>query len=234
LNNIVNLTKKFLYEMKAGHLDSEFLGFGTFSDFNEICQIARRIKYKGTSQWRLPKWEELKQLHPYDWDGVEGEMWTDNATSASYTAKRMDLKTGDFRECNQKVHYEEVAMLRLMCDDTFNEEDVQIIDIQGQQFMVLPFGDVTYLMVDGLNEILSQIGYQGFTNFRRPTIEELELIASGVSESNGVKDGWYWSSSEGGKYNAYKMNLLTGEKYSCKKSSDYSEGMAFSISVVNS
>jgi hypothetical protein len=214
-------------------LDNEFLGLGSFSDFEKLRKFARTLLYKGSSEWRLPKWEELKKMHPHDWDVIEGEMWTDNATSASYTAKRMDLKTGDFRECNQKVHYEEVALLRLMCDEPFVENEIQSFEMDGLLFLVLPFGEMGYSSVDGLNDLLGKVGYKGFNNYSRPTVELLERISSEISKAIGVKDGWYWSSSEGGKYNAYKMNLLTGEKYSCKKSSDYSEGLAFSISIVN-
>lgn len=216
--------------MISGNVDSAFIGFGTFSEFEKICQLSNQISYKGSSKWRLPKWEELKQIHPFDWQGEPGEMWTDNATSSSFTAKKMDLSTGEFKECNQRVHYEEAALLRLLCDEEFEDVQPTVLEVDRLQFLILPFGEMTYPKVDELNELLASIGFLGFSVYRRPTIEELELLSASTS---GLPDAWFWSSSEGGKYNAFKMNVTTGEKYACKKSADYSEGIAFSVAVVS-
>ena len=213
-------------------IDSEYLGLGTFYDLERFCELANALHYKGSTKWRLPKWEELKKMHPSGWNGAKGELWTDNATDASVTAKRMNLETGEFIECNQRFHYEQKGLLRLMCDEVFSNHNFEIITVSGIQFMVLPFSEMGYSTVDELNELLSLIEYRGFTNYRRPGILEMEELLPVGRDFKSIREGWYWTSSEGGKYNAYKVNFYTREKYSCKKASDYSESKAFSLAIV--
>ena len=213
-------------------LDIEFIGAGTFYELLEFAEFAKKTGYKGSYKWRLPKWEELKQLHPHDWEGQSGEIWTDNATSSSFTAKRMQLLTGEFLECNQKFHYDEKALLRLMCDEIFNEDNAEIIEHKDKKYIVLPFGEMNYGAVDTLNSLLARVEFRSFMHYRRPTIFELDELLPNGKELPGIKDGWYWSSSEGGKFNAFRVNFFTGEKYACKKSSDYSEVKAYSIAVI--
>ncbi|MCE2712078.1 MAG: DUF1566 domain-containing protein [Cryomorphaceae bacterium] len=212
--------------------DTQFIGCGTFYELNEFSELANKFGYKGSKRWRLPKWEELKQAHPHDWGDYLGELWTDNATSASFTAKRMKLSTGEFMECNQKFHYEEKAFLRLVCDEVFQDVSCNIQSHDGLQFMVLPFGEMNYGAVDTMNELLTNIQFAGMSAYRRPTIEELEALLPIGREIFGMPEGWYWSSSQGGKFNAFKVNFWTKEKYSCKKSSDYSESKAYSLAIV--
>lgn len=213
-------------------IDSEFIGYGLFDDFESFKELANKYNYKGSKSWELPKWEELKQIHPHDWEGQSGELWTDNATSARYTAKKMELSNGKFTECNQKIHYEEPALLRLICKENFTENRYDVVTGGECQYMLLPFGEMNYNAVDTLNTLLSKIQFRGYMSFRRPTIEELKVLLPVAKDMEGIESGWYWSSSEGGKFNAFKVNFEADEIYSCKKSADYSESMALSIAVV--
>jgi hypothetical protein len=213
-------------------IDSEFLGFGLFDDLESFKELANKHNYKGSKNWELPKWEALKLIHPHDWEGLIGELWTDNATSARYTAKKMQLSNGEFTECNQKFHYEEPSLLRLMCKEDFTENQYDVLSEGECQYMILPFGEMNYTAVDTLNTLLSKIQFRRYESFRRPTIEELKMLLPVAKHMEGIESGWYWSSSEGGKFNAFKINLNTGEIYSCKKASDYSDSMAFSIAIV--
>ena len=213
-------------------IDSEFVGYGSFSDVELFNEFANKYGYKGSKNWNLPKWEELKLIHPHDWEGRIGELWTDNANSVLYTAKKMQLSNGEFVECNQNFHYDEPALLRLMCKETFTENKLEVVTEAECQFMFLPFGEMNYNAVDTLNTFLSKIQFRGYMIFRRPTIDELKVLLPVAKDMEGIESGWYWSSSEGGKFNAFKINFGTNEIYSCKKSSDYSESIAFSIAVV--
>jgi hypothetical protein len=213
-------------------LDTEFIGSGSFEDLQAMKELANNFAYKGSSKWRLPKWEELKQMHPHDWESQSGELWTDNSSSSRYTAKKMNLSTGDFTECNQKFQYEEPALCRLMCDENFTDVRHEIISVDDCKFFVMPFAEMNYGAVDELNTLFSKMEFRGFTNFRRPTIEELKLLLPHGRELRVINSGWYWSSSEGGKFNAFKVNFHSQEIYACKKSSDYFESKAFSIVIV--
>lgn len=213
-------------------IDTEFIGYGSFADLELFKEFANKYGYKGSQNWNLPKWEELKLIHPHDWEGQIGELWTDNATSARYTAKKMQLSNGEFVECNQKFHYDEPALFRLICNETFTENRLQVISEGECQFMFLPFGGLNYNAVDALNILLSKIQFRGYMNFRRPTIDELKNLLPVANALDGIEQGWYWSSSEGGKFNAFKINFVANDIYACKKSSDYSESLAFSIAVV--
>lgn len=213
-------------------IDSEFIGYSSFADLETFKELANEFSYKGVNNWRLPKWEELKRLHPADWVGQFGELWTDNATSARYTAKKMQLSNGEFSDCNLKHQYEEPALFRLISDDDFTENKFDVISLGTCKFMILPFDVMNYKAVDEINALCSKIQFRGYLHFRRPSIEELKMLLPRAKDMDGINSGWYWSSSEGGKFNAFKVNFNSEEIYSCKKSSDYSDSKAFSIAVV--
>lgn len=46
-------------------IDSEFVGYGSFSEVELFNEFANKYGNKGSKNWKLPKWEELKLIHPH-------------------------------------------------------------------------------------------------------------------------------------------------------------------------
>lgn len=215
--------------------DDFFFGIAKFEECNSFVNFANKVGYKDSSQWRLPRWEDLKSHYPFDPTlnfPDEGLLWTDNATSASFTAKKMNLSDGSFTECRTKDDYNQPAFFRLFCKTSYDQQETQAHSTDGFTFIILPFGKMTFEEVEKLNSLLGSISYLGFDQFIRPTIEQLKVIQSLMQDSITDEHSWFWSSSEGGRFNAYLMNMASAETYACKKSSDYSTNQAFSLAIV--
>lgn len=216
-------------------LDDFFYGIAKFEDSNSFVNLANKIGYKNSSQWRLPRWEDLKSLYPFDPKlniPTDGFLWTDNASSASYTAKKMNLSDGSFTECRTRDDYNQTAHFRLFCKTSFDQQETQVHSSDDFTFVILPFGKMTFEEVDKLNALLGNISYLGFNQFIRPTIEQLKVIQPLMQNIITDEQSWFWSSSEGGRFNAYLINMASAETYACKKSSDYSTNQAFSLAIV--
>jgi hypothetical protein len=184
----------------------------------------------------LPRWEDLKILYPFDPKlniPSDGFLWTDNASSASYTAKKMNLSDGSFTECRTRDDYNQTAHFRLFCKTSFDQKEIQVHSSDEFTFVKLPFGKMTFEEVDILNALLGNVSYLGFNQFVRPTIEQLKVIQPLMQNIITDEQSWFWSSSEGGRFNAYLINMASAETYACKKSSDYSTNQAFSLAIVS-
>jgi len=216
--------------------DNEIFGEAGFDACQRLVDLTNKIGYKNSKVWRLPAWELLKTNFPFEQDynlPEGGLIWTDNASSASYTAKKMDIISGEFIKCSSREDFDTPAFCWLMSDAEFAGQEVSIHTTDDFNFVVLPFDKMTNNQVDELNSVLGQLNYLGFKNFQRPTIEQLELIyAQSAEVFENFSDPWFWSSSEGGRFKANWMNMSSGEIYPCRKSADYSENRAYSLVVV--
>jgi hypothetical protein len=215
--------------------DSNIFGFGDFHAAKEIVKLANQLRYKESDTWSLPKWELLKKMYPFDSElnfPNKDLLWTDNATNASYTAKKLDLSNGQFINCSTREEYEQPAYFRLYNTGEYQNTEVDHYDSGSFGFVILPFGKMTFEEVDRLNNALSAVSYKGFQHFIRPDIEQLAMVYPIISHLFTDKDSWFWSSTVGGKYKAHWFNMMTGEIYACKKTADYSVNQAFSLAIV--
>jgi hypothetical protein len=215
--------------------DDFFYGIANFEDCISFVKLANSLGYKESYDWRLPRWEDVKSNYPFAADlnfPTEGLMWTDNATSASFTAKKIELSNGSFIECRTKEDYIYPDHFRLYCKTSFTKQSVIVQSSDDISFIVLPFGKMTFEEARKLNDLLGKISYLGFNQFHQPTIEQLDAIYLSFQDHFKHEQPWFWSSSEGGRYNAFWKNMANGEIYACKKAADYSTSKAFSLAVV--
>lgn len=217
-------------------LDNEIFGLAKFNDCRSIVTWANKLSYKASKAWTLPKWETLKKMYPFSEDlnfPDERFLWTDNATSASYTAKKLNLANGVFIDCSSKEDYNKPAFFRLFCNGEFESANTEVYEYEDLQFIILPFGKMTFDEVDELNKELAAVNYAGFKSFSRPSLEQLIRVQSMFSENyEGTEDAWFWSLSEGGKFKAHWIHMGSGEIYACKKTADYSVNRANSMVLV--
>jgi hypothetical protein len=204
------------------------VGVSTYNNAKEFTLFANKLKLFNSTNWRIPTWEEARLIVSTfsDLNPTEiNEFWTDNKSSI----RKINCIDGSYFECNKKEHLDESINFFIVNDaliDTTQNLNIEINDLNG---IILPFEGLNYGEVDQLNQLLGHFYMTDNLSFRRPTIEELKIIADSTLEN--IEGGDYWSSSEGGKYNAFVMNLITKEIYACKKSSDYTERKAKSIAV---
>jgi hypothetical protein len=205
------------------------VGKVSYEKSREFTKIANNLSLFNSNKWRIPSWDEARKLVSrfLELQTIEGDFfWTDNKSST----RKINLKDGSFFECNQKHHLEDKELLFLVNDNEI-EIDLNIIfEVDHLKFMKVPFSSMTYGMVDVTNDILSDFNFLGYSSFERPTIEDLKLIFD--EPISPLVEGEYWSNSIGGKFNAFQLNFLSGEAYSCKKMSDYNDRLGFSIAII--
>ena len=216
--------------------DNEIFGFAGFDACKRLVEFANRLGYKNNKTWRLPPWDLLKKEFPFkqDFNLPENSLiWTDNASSASYTAKKMNVSSGEIINCSSREDFSDAAFCWLIAASEFVKHETAIHSTADFNFVVLPFDKMTNNQVDDLNEVLGLINYLGFQTFQRPTLEQLNVIyADAANLFIDYTEPWFWSASEGGRFKANWLNMANGEVYPCRKSADYSDNVAFSLALV--
>jgi hypothetical protein len=216
--------------------DSVFFGKADFSACQGAVACANRVAYKNCKNWSLPKWELLKKMYPFDRElnfPSEGLMWTDNASDAAFTAKKLDLSNGNFINCSLKEEYADPALLRMYSNSSYDDVDVHPIKCENFSFIMFSLEKHKFEELDIINNALSKIRYLGIDDFQRPGLAQLCEIYEQHGPLTDDADAWFWTTSEGGNFKAHCVNMATGEIYACKKMSDYRDRMACSLSVID-
>jgi hypothetical protein len=77
-------------------------------------------------------------------------------------------------------------------------------------------------------------GYKGYSDWRLPLKNELIFIYNNenkIPDLNGIN---YWTDSENVSYNAWKLNMVSGESFKCNQNEHYVEKAAVRLVRGNS
>jgi hypothetical protein len=213
-------------------IDTYDIGLHNWFEAQKMVITLNQAAYKGYSDWRLPDRNELLFIHhnKEKIPNLNGLTYWSASENVSFNPWKINMKSGERFNCNSKEHFAEKNSLRLVRNKSQIEKEFQIFPICQ---IVQSFDNFSILTMihseqswENIKELINSLNTLNFSNrsdWKLPTISDLEVIYQNKSHLELPNLSWVWTSSEEKNYNAYKLNFLTGEKYHCNKISDYKE-----------
>ena len=155
---------------------------------------------------------------------MKSDFWTTDPYTSAKSAYYHSSQTFSKTATKEDLNYECSLLIVAECDTP--SIDTGFIDVGNtvNEDLSFLYGNLGVCGFTNLTEVVTLFNEHSMFNentWRVPTIDELEKMYNDTPDSFVDLKLPVWSSSENGKYNAFQLNLLTGEKYACKKASDY-------------
>jgi hypothetical protein len=190
--------------------------------FVDLIRLLNAIKYRNIGNWRLPNNNELADILKVQ--NLQSDFWTIHPYTGAKSVYHFSSQT--FTKCATKEDFNHECSLLIVADNNPSSSDLGFIGI-GQSatedfaFIYGSLGVCYWITLSGVVDLFNEHSMFNENTWRVPTIDELERMYNDTPDIFVDLKLPVWSSSENGKYNAFQLNFLTGEKYACKKASDY-------------